>query len=54
MLGTAKLNRLDPVAWLRDTLGKLPTSLTVVSTNYYRLYVRLRTLKHWTRMMGSW
>lgn len=25
LLGTAKLNRLDPAAWLRDTLEKLPT-----------------------------
>jgi transposase len=27
LLGTAKLNGLDPAAWLRDTLGKLPTCL---------------------------
>ncbi len=25
LLGTAKLNGLDPAAWLRDTLEKLPT-----------------------------
>lgn len=25
LLGTAKLNGLDPAAWLKDTLGKLPT-----------------------------
>jgi transposase len=25
LLGTAKLNDLDPVAWLKDTLAKLPT-----------------------------
>jgi hypothetical protein len=25
LLGTAKLNGLDPAAWLRDTLDKLPT-----------------------------
>jgi transposase len=24
-LGTAKLNGLDPAAWLRDTLEKMPT-----------------------------
>ena len=27
LLGTAKLNGLDPAAWLRDTLEKLPTCL---------------------------
>ncbi len=27
LLGTAKLNELDPAAWLRDTLEKLPTCL---------------------------
>jgi transposase len=27
LLGTAKLNGLDPVAWLRDTLERLPTCL---------------------------
>ncbi len=27
LLGTAKLNGLDPAAWLRDTLDKLPTCL---------------------------
>lgn len=27
LLATAKLNGLDPAAWLRDTLGKLPTCL---------------------------
>ena len=27
LLGTAKLNDLDPAAWLRDTLEKLPTCL---------------------------
>ena len=27
LLGTAKLNGLDPAAWLRDTLEKLPTYL---------------------------
>ena len=27
LLGTAKLNGLDPAAWLRDTLKKLPTCL---------------------------
>ena len=27
LLATAKLNRLDPAAWLRDTLEKLPTCL---------------------------
>jgi hypothetical protein len=25
LLGTAKLNGLDPAAWLRDTLERLPT-----------------------------
>lgn len=25
LLGTAKLNGLDPAAWLKDTLEKLPT-----------------------------
>ena len=25
LLGTAKLNGIDPAAWLRDTLEKLPT-----------------------------
>jgi hypothetical protein len=25
LLGTAKLNGLDPAAWLRETLEKLPT-----------------------------
>ncbi len=25
LLGTAKLNGLDPYAWLKDTLEKLPT-----------------------------
>ena len=25
LLGTAKLNGLDPTAWLQDTLEKLPT-----------------------------
>ena len=25
LLGTARLNGLDPAAWLRDTLEKLPT-----------------------------
>jgi hypothetical protein len=25
LLGTAKINGLDPAAWLRDTLEKLPT-----------------------------
>ena len=25
LLGTAKLNELDPAAWLKDTLDKLPT-----------------------------
>jgi transposase len=25
LLGTAKLNDLDPAAWLKDTLEKLPT-----------------------------
>ena len=25
LLGTAKLNGLDPAGWLRDTLEKLPT-----------------------------
>jgi len=25
LFGTAKLNGLDPAAWLRDTLEKLPT-----------------------------
>ena len=27
LLGTAKLNGLDPAPWLRDTLEKLPTCL---------------------------
>jgi hypothetical protein len=27
LLGTAKLNGLDPAAWLRDTLEQLPTCL---------------------------
>ncbi len=27
LLGTAKLNGLDPAAWLRDTLARLPTCL---------------------------
>jgi hypothetical protein len=27
LLATAKLNGLDPAAWLRDTLEKLPTCL---------------------------
>ena len=27
LLGTAKLNGLDPAAWLRDTLERLPTCL---------------------------
>ena len=27
LLGTAKLNGIDPAAWLRDTLEKLPTWL---------------------------
>jgi transposase len=27
LLGTAKLNGLDPAAWLRDTLDKLPSCL---------------------------
>ena len=27
MLGTANLNGLDPAAWLRDTLEKLPSCL---------------------------
>jgi hypothetical protein len=27
LLATAKLNRLDPATWLRDTLAKLPTCL---------------------------
>jgi len=27
LLGTAKLNGLDPAAWLRDILEKLPTCL---------------------------
>jgi len=27
LLGTAKLNGLDPAAWLRDTLKRLPTCL---------------------------
>ena len=27
LLGAAKLNGLDPAAWLRDTLEKLPTCL---------------------------
>jgi len=27
LLSTAKLNGLDPAAWLRDTLKKLPTCL---------------------------
>lgn len=27
LLSTAKLNGLDPAAWLRDTLEKLPTCL---------------------------
>jgi transposase len=34
LLGTAKLNGLDPSAWLKDTLEKLTTGLTAVSTNY--------------------
>ena len=25
LLGTAKINGIDPAAWLRDTLEKLPT-----------------------------
>lgn len=55
LLGTAKLNGLDPAAWLRETHWKncLP-GLTVVSTNCCRLHVRSRTLKYdKTRMMGS-
>jgi len=54
LLGTAKLNGIDPAAWLRDTLEKLPTWPTVVSTSYCRLHIRSRTLKHRARIMGSW
>ena len=37
LLGTAKLNGLNPSAWLRDTLENFPPGPTAASTNYCRL-----------------
>ena len=39
LLGTAKLNGLDPYAWLKSTLEKLPTCLN----SDFHFVARLRT-----------
>jgi hypothetical protein len=36
LLGTAKLNGLNPAEWLKDTLEKLPTYPIAVLMNCYR------------------
>ncbi|QOT81540.1 transposase domain-containing protein (plasmid) [Cupriavidus basilensis] len=46
MLGTCRLNGIEPYGWLKDTLERLPAHPTARSTNCCRWRANRYTARH--------